>query len=88
MQYTLKERTHILSLAYDYQCEFSPEDGQENVGNSSEQGERQRTRFKGLKLKQCGFPALRRGPFVEALVVYSKSHFDDWVPPTALKKYL
>ncbi|EYC38845.1 hypothetical protein Y032_0691g1571 [Ancylostoma ceylanicum] len=88
MQYTLKERTHILSLAYDYQCEFSPEEGQQNVENLGEHGERQRTRFKDLKLKHCGFPALRRGPFVEALVVYSKSHFDDWVPPTALKKYV
>uniref|UniRef100_A0A0K0DQ50 DUF1985 domain-containing protein n=1 Tax=Angiostrongylus cantonensis TaxID=6313 RepID=A0A0K0DQ50_ANGCA len=41
-----------------------------------------------LDLKHCGFPVLHRETFVEALVVYSVNHFDDWIPPTALKKYV
>ncbi|KAK5966198.1 hypothetical protein GCK32_006069 [Trichostrongylus colubriformis] len=88
LPYTLKERMHILSLAYDYQCEFAPccdSDNNEDAGDSDLP---QRYRFKNLTLKNHGFPTLNRRPVVEALVVYSLSHFDDWIPPTALKKYV
>ncbi|VDM71152.1 unnamed protein product [Strongylus vulgaris] len=44
--------------------------------------------MQGLQLTKGGFPVLHRGPFVEALVVYTLSHFEDWVAPTALKKYV
>uniref|UniRef100_A0A1I7XM26 RNA-directed RNA polymerase n=1 Tax=Heterorhabditis bacteriophora TaxID=37862 RepID=A0A1I7XM26_HETBA len=35
-----------------------------------------------------GFPALRRAAMVEALIVYSTKTYEDWVPPTALRKYV
>ncbi|KAK6756854.1 hypothetical protein RB195_014961 [Necator americanus] len=94
LPYTLKERIHILSLAYDYQCEILPDDvGDEAKSSSSHAEEKrmatpQRRRFKDLNLKHRGFPVLHREPFVEALVVYSLNHFDDWIPPTAFKKYV
>ncbi|VDM57690.1 unnamed protein product [Angiostrongylus costaricensis] len=89
LPYPLKERTRILSLAYDYQCGFSLG----NQASSSESSEHEtplRYQFKAchLDLKHCGFPVLHRETFVEALVVYSVNHFDDWIPPTALKKYV
>ncbi|KAJ1359832.1 hypothetical protein KIN20_018645 [Parelaphostrongylus tenuis] len=87
LPYSLKERTHILSLAYDYQCGFSATNGASSV-ESTEHKALSRYHFKSLDLKRCGFPVLHRGPFVEALIVYSVNHFDDWIPPTALKKYV
>ncbi|XGW01608.1 hypothetical protein V3C99_014046 [Haemonchus contortus] len=89
LPYTLKERIHILSLAYDYQCGFSPrycpDDDEVSVRNSDVP---ERYRFKNPSLKNHGFPALSRRALVEALIVYSLSHFDDWIPPTALKRYV
>ncbi|PIO75712.1 hypothetical protein TELCIR_02235 [Teladorsagia circumcincta] len=89
LPYTLKERVNILALAYDYQCEFSPRYHFSENGKDSEESDLpQRYRFKNLPLRKFGFPILNRRPFVEALIVYSLSHFDDWIPPYALKKYV
>uniref|UniRef100_A0A0N4WDU9 HTH myb-type domain-containing protein n=1 Tax=Haemonchus placei TaxID=6290 RepID=A0A0N4WDU9_HAEPC len=89
LPYTLKERVHILSLAYDYQCGFSPrycpDDDEDSVWNSDVP---ERYRFRNPCRKNHGFPALSRRALVEALIVYSLSHFDDWIPPTALKRYV
>ncbi|WKY11391.1 hypothetical protein Q1695_003171 [Nippostrongylus brasiliensis] len=88
LPYTLKERIRLLSLAYDYQCEFSSPARSSEEKGSGDNYLPERYRFKYLNLKNAGFPALHRAPFVEALVVFSLTHFDDWIPPTTLKKYV
>ncbi|CAJ0589878.1 unnamed protein product [Cylicocyclus nassatus] len=77
LPFTLKERLHVLSMAYDYQCGF--EDGQQIARPKQ---------FERLKLTTGGFPAIHRTPFIEALVVYSIAKFEDWIAPTVLKKYV
>ncbi|KJH47046.1 Myb-like DNA-binding domain protein, partial [Dictyocaulus viviparus] len=85
LPYSLKERTQILSIGYSNQCEYIRNDLTSSDSAEKEIPYRYHPKYYALK---HGFPALHRAPFVEAFIVFSLSHFSDWIPPTAFKKYV